>query len=172
VALPFSLADARLSEFLAGQGLCGASNNAYEAGLREFPLQVGPVGAVSGLSKRVHVYVLPPRSTPAGTTVPFRWLATGVTGQLFPALDADLDLSPEGPEASRLLINARYEPPLGAVGAKIDRILLGRVADSTIRELLRRIEAILVQREGVVEGVSVPDGRTRHDGTDANEEGE
>jgi hypothetical protein len=142
VALPFSLADARLSELISGEGLRQASNNAYEAGLREFHLQVGPVRAISALSKRVHVCVLPPRSTPAGTIVPFRWLATGITGQLFPALDADLDLSPDGEDATHLVVNARYEPPLGSVGAKIDRMLLKRLA------------AMLVQRDG-----AEPDGR-------------
>lgn len=169
VALPFPIANARLDELLGGDGLRRASNNAYEAGLREFSLQVGPVGAISGLSKRVHLCVLPARSTPAGTVLPVRWLATGITGQLFPALDADLELSPDGPENSRLVINARYQPPLGPVGAKVDRVLLRRVAELTVSDLLSRLATMLVQQDipptrGDLEGVRA--SRRRHKGED------
>ncbi len=145
VGLPFSLADDRLKGLLSGDGLGRASDKAYQAGLVEFSILVGPVGAISALSKRVRVSILPPRVIPEGTRVPLRWVATGVTAHFFPVLDADLDLCSDGDEASLLLIKARYEPPLGAVGAQVDRVLLRRVADLTINELLRRLAAMLLQ---------------------------
>ena len=76
--------------------------------------------------------------------VGLRWEATGATGGLFPVLDATLTISPapepatgQGMESSRLILAGTYRPPLGRLGAGLDTALLHRVANATIRSVLR-----------------------------------
>ena len=47
------------------------------------------------------------------------------------------------PAASQLSISARYTPPLGSVGAAIDRAVLHRVAEATLKDFLDRIAEAL-----------------------------
>jgi hypothetical protein len=70
--------------------------------------------------------------------------ATGMAGQLFPALDADLDIIAIDEQRCALSIKARYTPPLGAAGVSIDRLLLHRAARATMRSLLRGLGRALV----------------------------
>jgi hypothetical protein len=69
---------------------------------------------------------------------PFRWSATG-PGGVFPALDADLEVAPLGAESTQLSISARYVPPLGKLGRLIDRAVLSRVAEATVKDFLDRV---------------------------------
>lgn len=148
VDVPFTLAHARLRELLARDGLGRASDGAYEAGLAEFSSKGGAEEAISGWSRPVRVQALPPRSTADGTRVPLRWVATGVSGHLFPALDADLILSSDGVGSSRLLINACYQPSFQAVGEG-DRLRLREIAELTMGELLSRLASMLTEPDGV-----------------------
>jgi len=75
---------------------------------------------------------------------PFRWSASGPAG-MFPALDADLEVAPLGSEHTQLAISARYVPPLGALGKLIDRAVLARVAEATVKDFLDRVAAALVE---------------------------
>jgi hypothetical protein len=75
---------------------------------------------------------------------PFRWSASGPAG-LFPALDADLEVAPLGTESTQLAISARYVPPLGKLGKLIDRAVLARVAEATVKDFLDRVAAALVE---------------------------
>jgi hypothetical protein len=45
-----------------------------------------------------------------------RWEATGPGGRLFPALDADITLTPAGEHATLLGLAGCYRPPLGSWG--------------------------------------------------------
>jgi hypothetical protein len=82
---------------------------------------------------------------PSKTVVPMRWQATGAAG-LFPALDADLEIAPLGPHRTQLAVSARYVPPLGALGRAIDRAMLFRVAEATLKDFLDRVgEALLLE---------------------------
>jgi hypothetical protein len=84
---------------------------------------------------------------PSKTVVPLRWQATGAAG-LFPALDADLEIAPLGPHRTQLAMSARYVPPLGALGRAIDRGMLFRVAEATLKDFLDRVgEAVLLEVE-------------------------
>jgi hypothetical protein len=69
------------------------SDEAYEAGMVTLT-RVGPFGGVPGLSKIVRLEMLEPKRVGGVFRVPLRWVATGPAGQLFPALDADLDITP------------------------------------------------------------------------------
>jgi hypothetical protein len=72
-----------------------------------------------------------------------RWEATGVTGGLFPALDADIRLSADDDGSVRVTLTGSYRPPLGALGAGLDRLLLRTVATATLKALLARVAAVL-----------------------------
>lgn len=72
------------------------------------------------------------------TVFPLRWTATGAVG-LFPTLDADLEVAPLRPGRTQLAMSARYVPPFGPVGRVIDRAVLSRVAEATLKDFLDRV---------------------------------
>jgi hypothetical protein len=85
---------------------------------------------------------------------PLRWEASGHAG-LFPALDADLEVAPLGSGRTQLGMSARYVPPFGAVGRVIDRAVLSRVAEATLKDFLDRVaEAIMGSQVAAI----APDG--------------
>jgi hypothetical protein len=89
---------------------------------------------------------------PSKTVVPLRWSASGAAG-LFPALEADLEIAPLGPHLTQLAMSARYVPPLGAVGRAIDRAVLFRVAEATLKDFLDRVSTALMS---AVKGEQAP----------------
>jgi hypothetical protein len=72
------------------------------------------------------------------TVFPLRWTASGAVG-LFPSLDADLEVAPLRPGRTQLSMSARYVPPFGTVGRVIDRAVLSRVAEATLKDFLDRV---------------------------------
>ncbi|HVH53219.1 MAG TPA: hypothetical protein VNA32_03720 [Actinomycetota bacterium] len=90
------------------------------------------------LSKEVHIELGPPYRMPGKTLLPLSWKATGPE-RLFPSLDADLEIAALGRSRTQLSISARYRPPLGVVGKALDRVLLHRVAEATIKDFLDRV---------------------------------
>jgi hypothetical protein len=77
------------------------------------------------------------------TVFPLRWAASGTAG-LFPSLDADLEVAPLGPGRTQLAMSARYVPPFGAVGRVIDRAVLSRVAEATLKDFLDRVADTII----------------------------
>ena len=138
VALPLADARAALVSALAGDGLVDESSRAYAEGLRGLR-QVG----AHGLSKRVEVKTLPARTVDETTIMPIRWEATGVAGQLFPALDADLCLTAVNEVTCLLSIVGRYAPPLGGIGQVIDRTVLSGTAQSSVDAFLRELSGTI-----------------------------
>lgn len=151
----FAVAASRLGELARGRRLDGLSERVYNGGV-EYLLRVGPAGAVPGTSRLVRVRFAVPVDRDGMMTVALRWEATGVTGGLFPALDADIRLTIDGEDQSRVTLTGSYRPPLGAVGEGLDRLLLRTVATATIRALLTRIATAL---EGAP---PKPESWTRH----------
>lgn len=86
------------------------------------------------------------------TVVPFSWEPIGSAHGLFPTLDADLEIAPLGPAATQLAISARYAPPLGVVGRMLDRAVMHRVAEATIKDFLDQVGDAVA----AVVGPSVP----------------
>jgi hypothetical protein len=58
-----------------------------------------------------------------------------------PVLDADITLSPSGKQATLLTLAGVYRPPLGSLGAGLDRAILHRVAAATIRNFIHGVAA-------------------------------
>ena len=69
------------------------------------------------------------------TLIPLQWEATGPSG-VFPSMEADLEIAPLSVDRTQLAMSARYVPPMGAVGRAINRTLLFRVAEATLKDFL------------------------------------
>ena len=81
-------------------------------------------------------------------SLPLTWEPVGLEGVL-PRLDATLELGSLGADRTQLAISARYRPPLGVVGQAMDRVLLHRVAEATLKDFLDRLgSAIALSRPG------------------------
>jgi hypothetical protein len=117
------------------------SQAVYKVGV-EYLMRVGPAGAVPGTSRLVRVRFTEPSCHDGTMTVGLRWEAVGVTGRLFPALDADIRLTDDD-DGARVTLTGSYRPPLGALGVELDRLVLRTVATATIRALLTRLAAFL-----------------------------
>lgn len=100
------------------------------------------------LARTVEIELGEPVHMPTKTVVPLRWIAAEASG-LFPSLDADLEIAPLGPNRTQLAMSARYVPPLGALGRVIDRTLLFRVAEATIKDFLDRVRESVLAEAGV-----------------------
>jgi hypothetical protein len=146
VVVDVSIEEARqaLDHAIHDAGLIPESERAYGEGM-SFLMPVGPRGA-RGLTKEVLVKLLPTRKVGLRTMLPLRWDATGSAGRLFPCLDANLALEPAGPDRTMLSVTGCYRPPLGAVGAALDRIVLSEVAAATLRALLEEISTKLTEQ--------------------------
>jgi hypothetical protein len=77
-----------------------------------------------------------------GVAIPIRWEAA-VLGSAFPVLDGTLVITPLGGRRCRLGIEATYRPPLDRFGVLVDRLLLHRVAESTVHDFLQRLASVL-----------------------------
>ena len=74
------------------------------------------------------------------------WTATGATS-LFPRMDADLMIEPVGPKLCQLSFEGSYEPPLGVPGQLLDRWVLHRVAEASVKNLVDRVATALTADE-------------------------
>jgi hypothetical protein len=90
------------------------------------------------VSKNVEIDVGTPVASAGKTWIPIAWRATGPTG-LFPVLDAELEFASLGTDLTQLSLSGRYQPPLGLVGRTIDKALLSRVAEATIKDFIDRL---------------------------------
>jgi hypothetical protein len=110
---------------------------------------VGPLGPKLG--RRVTVQVGQPVRFPSMTSLPVTWEPVALEGML-PRLDADIELGSLGEDWTQLAISARYRPPLGALGRTVDRVLLHRVAEATLKDFLDRVGAAITSRAGATNG--------------------
>jgi hypothetical protein len=104
---------------------------------RDHPVMAKTVQLVSGI----------PLRGDQQTTIPCAWEATGTPG-LFPKLDADLIVAAVGPELCQIAIRGTYAPPLGPLGRALDRAVLHRVAEASVKSFVDRV-AQLVGGDGV-----------------------
>ena len=140
---PFAQARPGLVAVADGDWLESASGDAYgrwDAGLA----RVGPLGSVRAMSRLAEVRCAELSARTTSATLILRWEAAGPGGRLFPVLDADLTLAPYGESASLLALAGVYRPPLGAVGAALDRVVMRRVASATLQGFLNQIGDAIV----------------------------
>ena len=94
------------------------------------------------VEKQVLLTVHEPIAFPTRLLLPIEWRPSSAQG-LFPELHADLEIAPLGPRRTHLSISARYQPPLGLVGRTLDRAMLHRVAELTVKDFLDRTAVAL-----------------------------
>ena len=111
------------------------------------------LGDCARLTRRVVVELREPMRFPSRTVIPLRW-RPAIAGGLLPALDADIEVAPLAPESTQLSMSARYVPPWGALGSAVDRALLHRVAEATVKDFLDRVGATLTASAAPVGGPS------------------
>ena len=128
----FHAAQARLANLARGGLLRRASGSAYHEWQADLA-RVGPWGTMLGMSRLVQVRVRDMVTQGDSAIWAMRWEVIGPGGALFPALDADIKLTPAGEDAATLAISGVYRPPFGSLGAGLDRAIMHRVAEATIR---------------------------------------
>jgi len=161
--LSFPATASRFANPARGGSLTRASERAYGDGLTGL-VRVGPLGAAPGMSKLVEVHFREVVTRGESAVLALRWEATGPCGRLFPALDADMSLTPAGEHSTRLSLAGVYRPPFAALGAGLDRAILHRVADATVRSLLVRVADVLARPQepaGAVQGTGMTGAATR-----------
>ena len=102
----------------------------------------GPPGA--RIDKRVELRFGEPVRFRSKTVLPMSWKPAGLES-LFPEMEADIEVGELGHERTQLSISARYTPPFGSLGRVLDRALLHRVAEATIKDFLDRAGQILCE---------------------------
>jgi hypothetical protein len=138
VDVTFDRARARLANLARDGWLAGASDDAYGEWDRGLA-RVGPLGSAPGMSRLVDVRFRDVVTHGRSAVLALRWEAVGPGGGLFPVLDADLTMAPHGESQTLLTMSGAYRPPLGSVGAALDRAVLHRVAVATVQGFVNRI---------------------------------
>ena len=109
-----------------------------ESPSRWFPRTVGLHVAGIPVRKRVQVLIGEPEQTSTWAAIPIWWQPT-FGRQLFPLMNGTVEVAPSGKSETRLTVSGMYEPPLGRLGAELDRALMHRVAEGTVKELAETI---------------------------------
>ncbi len=138
----FNAAKARLANLARGGLLQRVSHHAYDE-LGTGLARVGPLGAAPGMSRLVAVRFSDMAIHEDFAIEAMRWEAIGPGGALFPALDADIKLTPAGEDAIMLMVAGIYRPPLAGLGTGLDQAIMHRVAQSTIRAFTHHIGAAI-----------------------------
>lgn len=95
--------------------------------------------------RRIEVRTGPVQRFAYGVTVRVDWRAAQHP-ELYPELEGHLRLERRRDSGSSLRLDARYTPPGGAIGATVDRAVMHRVAESSVRGFLDAVISRL--REG------------------------
>lgn len=132
LGVSFTAAELRLAGLAHRGWLLSASEVAYGAGTAGLEKRAPPDSAPA-MSRlfRVHVRELTARRDSAGLAL--RWEAAGPGGGLFPALDADLILSPAGEQAITLALSGVYRVPSVSAGEALGPSILCWLGRETIR---------------------------------------
>jgi hypothetical protein len=138
----FAIACTALARLAWGDRLLDASQGAYGGAVSGLA-KVGPPGPWPDSSKLVMVHVGDVTASGNEARMPLRWEATGLGNGLFPALDADVSVTPAEDQTTILTLTGVYRPPLGRLGAMLDRAVLSRVAAATIRDFVARLALVI-----------------------------
>lgn len=141
VERPFADVEAEL--IALGDALAASADAAYRLGEGLLVKLRG-----GGVAKTVLLDLHTPVRGEVATTVPMEWWATGTPG-LFPRMDGELTVADMGVALTQVLFQGTYEPPLGSVGRALDRVVLNRFAEASVKDFVDRVIAILSQARPV-----------------------
>lgn len=82
---------------------------------------------------------------PEVSRLPLHWKAKE-HARLFPTMDAELRLSDAGPAETEVRLVGEYEPPLGPLGAVMDRVAGGRIAQRSATDFVTGVAQRLRER--------------------------
>ena len=99
---------------------------------------IGHAGWPPVLSADLELRTGPVRDRDDAMLVAFGWESPR-EASLLPRLDADLEVAPFGAQATALALRGRYEPLGGILAQSLDRVLLHRLAEATMRSFLDAI---------------------------------
>jgi len=140
---PFEIVERKLLQELGA--VSDIATEAYRDGeLLRTKVGIGQGGQL--LAKSVRVQVGEPVRGDHESEIPITWRATGTPG-LFPAMDAGIVVAALGPDLTQIALRGSYEPPLGSLGRALDRTLLHRVAEASVKSFLDRIASSLGSHE-------------------------
>ena len=106
------------------------------------------VGHDRRVDREVRIEIGEPVSVRSETMMlPIAWKAKHGAGAV-PQLDADIEIATLGATRTQLSMSARYRPPLGRVGRALDKALMHRVAEATVKDFLDRVGERLALRSG------------------------
>jgi len=142
IEMPFEHLEAALLDH-PESWIPGLARKAGEDG-EQLLVEVGFEPSGRRVEREVEISFGGPMRFPSQTVLPMSWKPT-TGGRLLPALEADLEMAPLTPTRSHLSVSARYRPPLGGIGRALDRALLHRVAESTMKDFLDRVATELEQ---------------------------
>jgi hypothetical protein len=134
----FTDARTRLAKLTRAGWLLRASRDAYgggTAGLAQF----APPVSVPGMPRLVTAQSRHLADQHDSARLALRWEAIGPGGEVFPALDADITLTPDGEHATRLALAGVYRPPPGNPSTWQDPAIAQHIARATIGAFLDRI---------------------------------
>lgn len=150
--LGFDAVQARLANLVRGGLLRRASDGAYDE-WQACLAQIWPwVTALGTGLVQVRVRDMVTHADCATWTI--RWEVTGPGGSLFPALDADIRLTPARVDATMLAVCGAYRPPLGGLGVGLDRAIMHQAAEVMIWCFTTHI------RMAIVHAVASPEAGT------------
>ncbi len=129
------------------------ATDAYRDGER-LTARIG-LGAVEAplVAKTVEFHLKERYASADRVSLSISWTATGPTA-LFPRMDADLMIQPLGPDLTQLSFQGSYTPPFGVAGVLLDRWVLHRVAEASVKNLVDHVAKVL--------------GTAPHSGSDTN----
>ncbi len=134
----FNTAQAKLADMARGGLLGRASGCAYDqwqAGLA----RVGPRGTMLGMSRLARVRIRDMVIQGHSAMWAMRWEIAGRRGELVPALDAEIKLTPAGEDATLLAVSGICRPPLAGLAAGLDPAVIHRVAQAAIQSFASQI---------------------------------
>ncbi len=134
----FNVARAKLADMARGGLLGRASGGVYDewqAGLA----RVGPYGTMLGISRLARVRVRDMVVQGDSAMWAMRWEVVGRRGELVPALDADIKLTPAGEDATLLAVSGICRPPLAGLAAGLDPAVMHQVVQATIQAFTNHI---------------------------------
>ncbi len=142
--LGFDAVQARLANLVRGGLLPRVSGGAYDD-WQACLAQIGPWVTALDMCRLVRVLVRDMVTNADCATWTMRWEVTGPGGSLFPALDADIKLTPAGVNATMLAVRAVYRPPLGVLGIGLDRAVMRQAAEVMIQNFTVNIRMAIMQ---------------------------
>jgi hypothetical protein len=122
--------------------LLRACHAAYSDGIAGLAQAAGPAAGLSRLA------VVGLADTDHCARMALRWEALAADGTVFPALEADVMLTPAGEQITLLAVAGTYRRQPGWVGAGLDQAIVRRCAAATICGFVARIACALVHPVG------------------------